>query len=532
MTRQIGKKSGLAMSLALIIFSLLLSACGYTPQNATATSQARSNEAATISAVQTSVAYRNTSTTLPSLSRTTPPSANTTPPTTSSNSSTTAPAANATPTPIVGSTLPTPSAPGEKIDKEAELKLVKIAYDAILKNLFKEPDTTGLLKAALDELSRTSGVTAPTVNFSQKDNEANWVFFRDAYNKTLDAAIAKGFKYPKNQLGRRIVDAMAQSVSDEHTYFLDPDSYDNRLRVLQGENSSVGFGIATTTQDNKIYIVRVVPGSPAEKAGLREGDQLVRYDETTLTDANRQITRSAKENETHNFTIARPGLNDLQTITVTKKRYNVPTVETRLINGHIGYIAIREFFADVADKTNKAMTDLAKQGADSWIIDVRNNPGGVNVEQLTGRFVKAGEVMGYNLDRKGRETVKVSGDGVSGEFRGKPFNPRLPLVLLINDGSGSSSEIFALAVRDFNLGSIIGEKTAGALGHTAAFALGDGSAISVTVDEYESKSGARANGTGVSPDVQVSRSINDLINGRDPQMDVAVNQLEKTLAKK
>ena len=141
--------------------------------------------------------------------------------------------------------------------------------------------------------------------------------------------------------------------------------------------------------------------------------------------------------------------------------------------------------------------------------------------------------MGYNSSRSGREDMKVSNDLASGgPDKGKIFSPLLPMAVLIDEGSASSSEMFALAARDFNLGPLIGAKTAGALGHTSAYPLGDGSAISVTVDEYETKNGEKANGVGVTPDQTVERTVDDLVAGRDPQLTAGVQYLENLLAKK
>jgi len=523
-------KKGLATMLTLIILSLALAACGINP-NANQTSVAQ-----TVGAVTPALALPPITVSLdtptPALTSTptlvNTPSAVATPASSPQPNLTATKAATATSGPTL---TPTPSGTAEKLDREAELKLVRAAYDALLKHLFREPDTATLLKAGLEELSSVTGVAPPEVTFA-REAEANWNIFKDAYNKTLDLAQAQNFKYPKNQLGHRLVNAMAQAVNDEHTYFLDNSGYQSRQRLLQGDNSAVGFGVSVTVQDEKPYIIRVVPGSPADKSGLKAGDELARYDDTPINGKNWQVVREAKEDETHNFTVARPGQANPLTFAIAKKRYVIPTVEYQLINGHVGYIAIREFFTNVADKTNIAMVELKAQGADSWIIDVRNNPGGVAVDQVVGRFVAGGEVMGYNLDRKGREPLKVSNAGVSGGYQGKPLTPLLPIVILINGGSASSSEILALAVRDFGLGTVIGEKTAGALGHTAAYSLGDGTAISITVDEYESKSGAKQNGTGVLPDIEVGRSIEDLVVGRDLQLKTGIEQLEKVLARK
>lgn len=521
----------LAALLAFIILSLNLAACGYNSSAATQTRIAQTITPAvqlppiTVTVGNDTAAPEVTSTpfVFGTATPTTSTAANSSKPATSPTK-----AATATPGPTL---TPTPAGTAEKIDKDAELKLVKTAYDAILKHLYKAPDTAKLLQAGLEELGKVTGVAPPQVDFGT-DADANWNLFKDAYNKNLDASIAQGFKYPKNQLGDRLVNALADAVGDEHTYYLNTSGYDSRQRLLNGDNSSIGFGIQISLYDEQAYMVRVVPNSPADKAGLKNGDKLVAYDGTPISGKNWQIIRDAKENETHQFSIER--LNQPQTIVISvpKQKYVIPTVEYRMINGHTGYVAIREFFTNVAEETNKALVDLQKQGADSWIIDVRNNPGGVNVDQVVGRFVQGGEIMGYNIDRRHRDPLKVTNDGVTGEYKGKPFTPLLPMVLLINDNSASSSEILAEAVRDFKLGTLVGTKTAGALGHTAAYPIGDGSAISVTLDEYESKGGARLNGIGVSPDVQVDLSIADLVANRDLQLNAAIEQLEKTLAKK
>jgi carboxyl-terminal processing protease len=384
------------------------------------------------------------------------------------------------------------------------------------------------LLAALKEVAITTGQTAPDVTFGS-DAEANWNSFSTQFAKLLNAD--SGFKYPKYQLAHRVVNVMADTVGDEHTYFMDPAFYQSRQNLLSGNNSSVGFGVVVTTQDGKAYIVRVVAGSPADKAGMKDGDQIVEYDGTPITDKTWSIIKNAAENEAHTFVLGRAGTQPI-TVQVTKGVYTLPTVEYRLINGHIGYIAIRDFFLNVADETDKAMIELRKQGADSWVLDVRENPGGINVEQVTGRFVAGGEIMGYTTNRQGRDPMKINNDLQDSPNKGKPFSPLLPLTLLQDDNSASSSEILALAIRDFKLGPIIGVKSAGALGYTSAYPLGDGSAISVTISEYESRGGEKVNGIGVTPDVTVERTIDDIVAGRDPQLAAGVDYLEKLVAKK
>ena len=173
-----------------------------------------------------------------------------------------------TPTPTLEGTL-------QPIDRAAELKTLRAAYDAINKNLFKEPDTAALLKASLKELSGITGVIAPNVIF-EKDVETNWNIFTESFNRMLDGA--KDFKYPKNQLAHRLTNVMALTVGDEHTYFLNAEAYQGRENLINGDNSSIGFGMVVTPQEDKAYIVRVVAGAPADQAGVKNGrpDRAVR----------------------------------------------------------------------------------------------------------------------------------------------------------------------------------------------------------------------------------------------------------------
>jgi carboxyl-terminal processing protease len=533
------KRLGLLPALLLVI-SLFLSACGNNESNVTPGTPNPS----TTASVQLSPITINSNSNSPTAGNGTSGDVTSTPviaPTpTADTKFPTAIATRPTSTPLPPTSTPaataapftaTPVFSGTPVavDQDVELKTIKAAYDAINKHLFKEPDTAAILTAGLKEVASVTGQTAPDVTFGT-DVDGNWNTFTTAFAKLLDAD--KGFDYPKDQLAWRVVNVMADAVGDEHTYFMDAASYQSRQNLLSGNNSSVGFGIVVTTQNGKAYIVRVVGGSPADKAGIKAGDQIVSYDGTLINDKTWSLIKSAQENEAHTFVLARSGSAQPVTVQVTKGSYTLPTVEYRLINGHIGYIAIRDFFLNVADETDKAMTELRKQGADSWILDVRENPGGINVEQVTGRFVAGGEVMGYNTNRTSHDPMKVSNDLQDSPNKGKPFSPLLPLVLLQDDVSASSSEMLALAVRDFKLGPLIGVKTAGALGHTAAYPLGDGSAISVTVDVYESRGGEKVNGIGVTPDITVERTIDDIVAGRDPQLSAGVDYLEKLVAKK
>lgn len=426
---------------------------------------------------------------------------------------------------------PTLSGTPEPIDKNYELGLLKKAYDNINQHLFKEPDNSAILTVTLKELRSITGIEINIPAFSGTP-EQSWNKFSETYNNALDVLIAKGWQYPKGDLAHRLIIEMAYAVGDEHTYFMNKTATQNRQNLFAGDNSQIGFGIVPVFYNDKVYISRVIPTAPAGKIGLRAGDQIAAYDDVMLSTKNWQIVRDAKENENHKFTIQRIGESNLLFINVVKARYNMPTVEYRMVNANIGYIAIRDFFKNVADETDQAMRDLYAKGAVAWIIDVRGNPGGINFDQLAGRFLENGQVIGYDYDRTNRSEVRVSNGGTTGNNKGKAFSPLLPIAVLIDDGSASASEIFALTMRDYKLGSLIGTRSAGALGYTQEFQLGDGTSISVTIREYESKGGEKLNGLGIEPEIKVDLTVEDLAMGRDPQLGAGVSYLQKSLANK
>lgn len=309
MKYKFGKRIWGTLAALLLAFNLLLSACAETQGTVTATpigavalpsvQITTSTDTAiatitanitTINATSTPVVVSNDTATPSNSTATTAPAITTAPSTTSAPSPsateppTTATTTNST-TPTAAPT-PTPTLEGAavKVDKDYELKLIKAAYDALLAHLFKAPDTSAVLTAALSETASVTQQTAPSASFSDNSAE-NWNTFITAFNKIVDSAVAaNNFTYPKGQLAHRTVTAMADAVKDEHTAFLNKDDYKSRNNLLQGDNTSIGFGIVFTTgAANELYIVRVVPGSGADKAGLKAGDQIVKFDDETAT---------------------------------------------------------------------------------------------------------------------------------------------------------------------------------------------------------------------------------------------------------
>lgn len=413
--------------------------------------------------------------------------------------------------------IPTAPAAADQVKADDELAIAKQAYDDLQKYLYKEPDNTAMLSAAYDEVQKVLGTDGPSLTFTGNAN-AQWATFAGGVRTLVNQSNAD---LPANTLRSHIINTMTDVVNDEHTTYLTKAEYDRERAQTRGDTSIVNYGFTRVTVDNKVYIRTVVQGSNIERAGGRAGDQLLAIDGTQITSSNAStVFTGPKEGDTHTITVLHVGDTMPTDLTVTLRKYNVPSVTYRVIDGHIGYIAISIFLSETPGKLDSALADLHRQNVDSLIVDVRDDPGGIAtvLESVVGRFVPDRTVIGTN---KGRELG--SENTVAHSDRHTP--DKLPLVVLANDFSGSASEYFTLAMQEFRNAPFVGVKTAGALGSAVFFPLRDGSGLEITISEYTSAKGATLNSIGITPDIPVDNSTTtDVINGRDPQLDAAIMQ--------
>lgn len=420
----------------------------------------------------------------------------------------------ATPRPTV-STTPAP------IDPAAELKIIKNGFDAINKNFYTQPDTSVIAQKGLEQAAQVLGLSPPG---QQKWGDAtnNWQLFEQRYNDLVSKATVQ---LPPGELAHQVVNVMANATGDLHTYFLDTQRSDAVLRQGRGDNSTIGFGISFIQYQGGYFVQKLITGSPADAAGVKVEDKLVSFNGAAISASNFAQLSRTKEGTTYHFVFTRPNTAQPLNIDIQAKRYTVPTAEWKLMDNHIGFITLNAFHLDVQNKLDEAIADLKQQGADSLIIDLRFNGGGYNFERVAGRFVNDGAVLGQFNNRGGTTTLKARSDG-------KQVTPPLPLVVLIDHNSASASEVFSLAIQDYNAGTIIGNKSAGAVGTVRFWPLGDGTYLGVTASIYQTVKGEKLNGIGVTPDITVVRSTADILAGRDPQLDAAVKHLDDTLKAK
>jgi len=287
---------------------------------------------------------------------------------------------------------------------------------------------------------------------------------------------------------------------DPYSQFLDPDSY-NELKI-DTEGQFGGLGIEITIKDDMLTIITPIDDTPAFKAGLKPGDRVVKIDGEmtrgiTLLDAVKKLR--GKPGTEVALTILREGENELKDVALARDTIKIQSVrEARIVEDHIGYLRLSDFRENTPKDLENALTDLKKQKMDSLIVDLRNNPGG-----LLDVAVTATE---FFLDRRQMVvTTKGRLKSQNFEFRSRKegMAHNLPLVLLVNEGSASASEILAGAIQDHRRGILIGTKTHGKASVQTIFPLKDGSALRLTTSKYYTPAGRMIHGKGIIPDVVV-----------------------------
>lgn len=412
------------------------------------------------------------------------------------------------------------SSPVTAVNAGDELKIIHNAYTALVTTLYEQPDSTALLTAAHTAAERELSTSLPLDALSG-DAETQFTVFAGNFQALV--ARTEPVSLPKGQLAHNVIREMAKVVDDPHTYFLDTQAADAERRRIRGDTSIVNFGMIAVNIEGGYYVKHVVDDSPVQRAGLLPGDHVLALDGQPVTWDNRaNVLGNPVDGKTYALEVRHAHASADTVLTVQMQRYNRETLAFSVIDHHIGYIRTFAFFEDIPAQLDNALDALDAQGVDSLLIDFRGNGGGTNVEEVVGRFLPEGTVIGRSVGW--RNTL----DFVAHTAH-RPIETR-HVVVLVDETSGSASEIAALALHDLKGARIVGRKTAGALGTVRFADLGDTTLLAVTTSAYISVSGARLNKIGVTPDIIVDRSTDDALNGVDPQMDAARDEITRLVA--
>ena len=287
---------------------------------------------------------------------------------------------------------------------------------------------------------------------------------------------------------------------DSYSQFLDPEDYKNL--IIETEGKFGGLGIEITMRDGLLTIVSPIEDTPAWDAGIEAGDIIVKIEGEltkgiTLNEAVKKLRGKPGTDVT--VTILREEDRSVEDITITRGIIKIDDIKRALIlEDGIGYVKIAEFRETTSKDLGKALKDLDKEGLKALVLDVRNNPGGLLSSSIdvSSRFVKDGEVIVSTKSRSEAERF----------YRSVPLREKytdIPIVVLINKGSASASEIVAAALRENKQAILLGETTFGKGSVQTIVPLSDGSAMRLTTSKYYTPSGTSIHEKGIDPDIVV-----------------------------
>ncbi|GAB4521757.1 MAG: S41 family peptidase [Anaerolineae bacterium] len=309
-------------------------------------------------------------------------------------------------------------------------------------------------------------------------------------------------------------------LGDENTSLLDPQSAEFFRTDISGSFEGIGARVDTAPEGG-VLVVEPFEGQPAYEAGIRRGDIIVAVDGVDVTDMPLsdaiQLIRGPK-GTTVTLTIKREGEPDLLEIKVTRDRIEIPVVEYRMLEDGIAYLKLSEFNSRSPELVRNALRSLMREDPKGLILDLRGNPGGLldAAIDIASQFVGEGDIV-IERFKDGREHRY--------EARRGGLATEIPLVVLVNDSSASASEIVAGAIQDHGRGVLIGVTTFGKGSVQVPHYLSDGSLLRVTTARWFTPSGRGIDGVGLTPDIEVERTLEDRAAGRDPQLDRAIEYL-------
>ena len=325
------------------------------------------------------------------------------------------------------------------------------------------------------------------------------------------------FDYDEENVESGIYKGMMAGLGDVYTNYYTPEEYASFMESSNGSYSGIGAMLSQDYNTGIITVVKVFEGSPAAEAGVQPDDLLykVQGEEVTGMDLNLVVSDLKGEEGTDVEASFMRGT-DVLDLTLTRRSIEVPTVEYRLITDKIGYISISEFDDVTDDQFIAALDDLNSQGMENLIIDLRDNGGGlVDVTcDILDQLLPEGLIV-YTEDKDGNREEETS--DAEHYFPGK-------MAVLVNGNSASASEIFAGAIKDYGVGTLIGTQTFGKGIVQSLFPLSDGSAIKVTVSRYYTPAGNNIHEVGITPDIILEK---DTESEEDNQLQKAIDVLKE-----
>lgn len=324
------------------------------------------------------------------------------------------------------------------------------------------------------------------------------------------------------------IKGMTNALGDPYTVFLNSEEFDKLMKESQG--SLDGIGVQVGAIENKIVIIAPIKDSPSDKAGLLSGDIIEKVDGTVysgeqLNEAVSYIT--SPERDQVKLTIKRKDENSFD-VKVKKEEIKIKSLEGEMVNSNIGYIKIDTFMNEnTASDFKDKIKELEDKGMKGLILDLRNNPGGLLSEAIgvASQFIPKDNVITYTIDKYENKNESLSVGGIA---------QGMPLVVLVDNGSASASEVVTGALRDYKAATIVGKTTFGKGIVQQPFKFKNGiGGLKVTVSKYYTPNGENIHKKGITPDfeVEITEDINkaDYDKSKDEQLNFAIEKIKEKI---
>lgn len=335
---------------------------------------------------------------------------------------------------------------------------------------------------------------------------------RDALIKNYDGEINDSIA------AEGAIKGMVNSLGDPYTIYMNKDEYKKFKEQNSGEY--MGIGVYVGVKNDKVTVISPIEDSPAYKAGIKSDDVIVAVNGQQVGNDVDKATSliTGKEKEEITLTIKRAG-KDTFDVKVKRDVIKTDSVKGEMIEKNIGYIQIKSFNANVTEDFKKEIEDLKSKGMKGLILDLRGNPGGYLKEAVgvASQFIPKGKLITYTVDKYDNRSEELSNGGIA---------EGMPLVVLVDKGSASASEVVTGALRDYNVATIIGTNTFGKGIVQAPVEFKDGSALKVTISKYYTPNGENIHKKGIKPDINVELSKDVLGKQYNRSLD---NQFKKAL---
>jgi len=359
-------------------------------------------------------------------------------------------------------------------------------------------------------------------------NQVDWQAVRKEYLEK---------KYTDKEQAYKSIREMLKKLDDPYTRFMDPKEFKNMQVDTSGELTGVGITIGLDENTKKLTVIAPLEDTPAFKAGILAKDVITKIDgkSTKGMDTSQAVTLIRGEPGSKvKLTISRNGKE--KDYLITRAKIEIHPVDYSVKQtpaGKTGYIRLKQFSANASKEMREAIRDLEKKNVDGYVLDLRNNPGGLLFSsiEIARMWLKDGTIVS-TIDRKGVVEKEAA--------NGRSLTEK-PLVVLVDKGSASASEILSGALQDNKRAVLVGSKTFGKGLVQSVRPLYDGSGVAVTIAKYQTPSGADINKSGIKPDIKVELSDEQrqnlwlkqrdkLATLQDPQFAKAVEQLKKEIA--